>query len=108
MAPKNPTPVAALPEYATVLAQCVAQKDGGAAPALVAATDRGRVSIFNIGRLVERRDEGDDGHDDGGGNDNGAAVAAFNMGERVLSMAANGTDVILGKLDVHLFTLPTM
>ena len=101
MAPKNPTPVAALPEYATVLAQCVAQKSD-AAPALVAATERGRVSIFNIGRLVERRDEaGDDGYDDGGGNDNGAAVAAFNMGERVLSMAANGTDVILGKSTNH-------
>ena len=43
MTPKNsrPTPVTALPEYATVLAQCVAQRsvDGGA-PALVAATDR--------------------------------------------------------------------
>ena len=43
MAPKNPnpTPVTVLPEYATVLAQCVAQRssDGGA-PALVAATDR--------------------------------------------------------------------
>ena len=43
MAPKNPnpTPVTVLPEYATVLTQCVAQRssDGGA-PALVAATDR--------------------------------------------------------------------
>ena len=43
MAPKNgssrPTPVTALPEYATVLAQCMAQRGGGH-PALVAATDR--------------------------------------------------------------------
>ena len=103
MSPKNPkvTPVMALPEYATVLAQCVAHKSGGGAPALVAATDRGRVSVFDLGRLVERRDDSN-----GGGGDLGlgeedcgqdSVMAAFNFGERILSMAANGSDVILGE-----------
>ena len=99
MSPKNPkvTPVMALPEYATVLAQCVAHKSGGA-PALVAATDRGRVSVFDLGRLVERRD--DNGGNLGVGEEDcgqDSVMAAFNFGERILSMAANGSDVILGE-----------
>ena len=97
MAPKNSksTPVTALPEYATVLAQCVAQRssDGGA-PALVAATDRGRVSVFDICRLVERRDD-DDEDGNGGGQD--SVMAAFSLCERILSMATKGSDVILGE-----------
>ena len=102
MAPKNSksTPVTALPEYATVLAQCVAQRrsDGGA-PALVAATDRGRVSVFDICRLVERRDDDDeDGNGGGGGGGQDSVMAAFSFGERILSMATKGSDVILGEV----------
>lgn len=101
MAPKNgssrPTPVTALPEYATVLAQCMAQRGGGH-PALVAATDRGRVSVLDVGRLVERREDNGglsgSGDENGGGQD--SVVAAFSFGQRILSMAAKGSDVIVG------------
>ena len=108
MSPKNPkvTPVMALPEYATVLAQCVAHKSGGGAPALVAATDRGRVSVFDLGRLVERRD--DNGGDLGVGEEDcgqDSVMAAFNFGERILSMAANGSDVILGEVHSYITLL---
>ena len=59
---------------------------------------RGRVSVFDIGRLVERRDDNgdEDGHGGGGGQE--SVMAAFSFGQRILSMAAKGGDVIIGEL----------
>ena len=62
--------------------------------------------MFDLGRLVERRDDNNgDGAADEDGNGGGgqdSVMAAFSFGERILSMAANGSDVILGEVGKYL------
>ena len=61
---------------------------------------RGRVSVLDVGRLVERREDNGglsgSGDENGGGQD--SVMAAFSFGQRILSMAAKGSDVIVGEI----------
>jgi hypothetical protein len=91
-------PLSSLPEYTTILSQCVAKDALIGKPLLILGTESGQISAISIDKLVERRTSKDDA------DVKDAVVAAFTVGKddvsrkggKVLSLDTLNADLVVG------------